>query len=77
MNPGDSIVFDKVILLRSGDGVRVGTPHVEGARIEGEVIGDAKGPKLVVFKYRRRKDSRVKSGHRQKYTRVRVKKIEA
>jgi large subunit ribosomal protein L21 len=67
--------FDRVVLLRDGDGVKVGSPHIEGARVEAEVLREEKGPKLVVFKFRRRKDSRVKNGHRAKYTRVRVSKI--
>ena len=76
-NPGDSIVFDKILLVRNDAGVRVGTPLVDGAKVTGEVVGQESGKKVVVFKYRRRKDSRVKKGHRAKYTRVKVQQIQA
>jgi large subunit ribosomal protein L21 len=76
-DPGESIDFSDVLLL-SGDGdVKVGKPTVEGATVNASVIGLAKGPKLDVLKYRRRKDSKVKTGHRQKYTRIRIEKISA
>lgn len=76
-NPGDSIVFDKVLLVRNDGGIQVGSPHVDGAKVTAEVVGQESGKKLIVFKYRRRKDSRVKKGHRAKYTRVKVQQIQA
>jgi len=75
--PGQEVSFDQVALVSNEDQVRLGKPHVEGASVKGEVLGAVKGPKLVVFKFRRRKDSRVKNGHRQKYTRVRITSINA
>ncbi len=75
--PGQEISFDQVSLVSNEDKVRLGKPLVEGASVKGEVIGEAKGPKLVIFKFRRRKDSRCKNGHRQKYTRVRITSIQA
>ena len=77
VSPGDSIVFEDVLLLRGSEGVRVGTPTVDGAKVEGKVLEETLGPKLVVFKFKRRKNSRKKTGHRQKYTLVEVKKIQA
>ena len=73
--PGQEVRFDQVALVSNEGDVRVGKPLVEGASVVGEVVGPAKGPKLVVFKFRRRKDSRTKRGHRQGYTRVRITSI--
>ena len=73
---GSSIVFDEVLLV-SGDGdARIGRPLVDGAKVTGKVLGEHKGPKLVVTHFRRRKDSRRRVGHRQKYTQVQIEKIE-
>jgi len=55
----------------------VGKPHVAGASVTAEVRGEAHGPKLVAFRFRRRKNVRVKRGHRQHYTRVRITEIHA
>ena len=72
---GDTIVFDEVLLLVSGDDVTVGQPTVEGAKVETKVLGEVKGPKVVIRWFRRRKNSRRKNGHRQRYTLVEVEKI--
>ena len=69
---GSSLSFDKVLLTSNEGDVKVGTPHVEGASVSAEVLGEAKGDKLVVFRFKRRKNVRVKRGHRQAYTRVRI-----
>lgn len=74
---GSKITFDQVLLLSHEGQVTVGTPLVEGASVSGEVLGPAKGPKLVVFRFKRRKNVRVKRGHRQKHTQVRVTSINA
>ncbi len=74
---GDEIKFDSVLALGGGeDGMKLGTPLLESASVTGEVLGVKMGPKLVVQKFRRRKNSRRKTGHRQMYTRVRIGKIE-
>jgi large subunit ribosomal protein L21 len=73
----ESITFDRVLLLREEGGVRVGTPLVDGAKVVATVVGDVKGKKLVIRKYRRRKNYRRTQGHRQRYTRVRIESIEA
>jgi large subunit ribosomal protein L21 len=75
-NAGDSITFEQVLLLGGEGESRVGKPFVKGASVTGEVIGTAKGEKLVVFRFKRRKNVRKKRGHRQDYTRVRIQKIE-
>ena len=71
------IEFDRVLLV-SDKKVKVGTPLVKGAKVVAEVVEtEAKGPKLYVHHLRRRKASRRRTGHRQKYVRVRITKIEA
>ena len=72
---GDSVTFDQVLAAGSGADLKFGAPMLSGASITGEVIGTVQGPKLVVQKFRRRKNSRRKTGHRQIYTKVRIGKI--
>lgn len=75
VNPGDPITFEHILLI-SGDGnTRVGKPTVEGAVVKGEVLGMHKGKKIIVFRFRRRKNIRRKTGHRQRYTKVRITEI--
>ena len=68
---GSTVTFDKV--LKSGD--KIGTPFVDGAKVEGEVIKHGKAKKVVIFKYRAKKDSAKKQGHRQNYTLVKIKSV--
>jgi large subunit ribosomal protein L21 len=74
---GASVVFDRVLLLGGEDGPRVGTPVVEGVSVEGTVLGEHKDRKVIVFKKKRRKKYRRKQGHRQRYTDIRVERIDA
>ena len=74
-NAGDQITFDQVLILTNEGEVKVGAPCVEGASVSAEVVGLTKGPKEVVFRYKRRKNVRVKRGHRQRYTKVRITEI--
>jgi len=74
--PGDKLTFDVLLLSNEGD-LRVGTPIVDGASVSGEVLGMEKGEKVVAFRFKRRKNVRVKRGHRQRYTRVRITGIQA
>ena len=74
---GETITFDQVLLLGNEGTVTVGKPTVDGASVTGEVLGEEKGPKLVAFRFKRRKNVRVKRGHRQRYTRVRITEINA
>ncbi|HEU4570041.1 MAG TPA: 50S ribosomal protein L21 [Gemmatimonadales bacterium] len=70
--PGEKVVFDEVLLASDGTTIKAGAPTVKGAKVEAEVLGMAKGEKLYIFKFKRRKNYRRKTGHRQKYTEVRV-----
>jgi len=72
----ETLVFERVLLVRDDDETRVGTPAVAGAKVVATVIGEVKGPKIVVRKFKRRKNYRRKLGHRQRYTRVRIESIE-
>ena len=73
---GDQVTFDRVLAVSDGAGdLKLGTPLVDGASVQAEVIGAEKGEKLVVQKLRRRKNSRRKTGHRSVYTRVKIAKI--
>lgn len=71
-NVGDTVTFDQVLILSNEGDVRVGSPHVDGASVTGEVLGPIKGKKEVVFRFKRRKNVRVKRGHRQGYTEVKI-----
>lgn len=84
VSPGDEILVEKlekpageafdvpVLLMADEAGVRVGAPHVEGAKLSAQVLGETKGEKLTVFKYHPKKRYRVKKGHRQTYSRVKI-----
>ena len=69
---GSKVTFDEVLLSSDGETIRAGTPLVSGAKVEAEIVGVGKEPKIYVFKFKRRKNYRRKTGHRQKYTEVRI-----
>lgn len=71
------VKFDKVLFVNDGHKPKVGLPHVAKCVVHAEVLGVAKGPKVVAFKYKERKNYRRTVGHRQKYSRVKIKKIVA
>lgn len=73
--PGESVTFDQVLMVGGEGSARVGSPVVQGAKVKGVVIGTAKGPKLVAFRFHRRKNVRVKRGHRSHFTRVEIQEI--
>ena len=73
--PGSKVNLNDVLLFVNDDAVSVGAPYVKGATIEGTVVGEEKGPKITVFKYRPKKHYRVKTGHRQVYTRIKIESI--
>lgn len=73
---GDSVEFGDVLLLRGDAGLEIGKPLVEGAKVLCTITAQARGPKIDVFKMKRRTGYRRKSGHRQAYTEIRVDKIE-
>ncbi len=68
---GDAVNFD-VLMLGDEDNVTIGAPVVEGAKVEGKVVGQVKSAKIVVFKYKAKKNERRKQGHRQPYTKVEI-----
>ena len=73
---GKTVEFDKVLLVDNEGSVQVGEPTVDGAKVVCEVVNPlVKGEKVIVFKMKRRKDSRKKNGHRQQYTQVEVKSV--
>jgi large subunit ribosomal protein L21 len=74
-NEGDPLDLNHVLLVVDGDTYDIGTPHVQGAIVKTTVLGQVKGPKLVIFKYKPKKRYRVKAGHRQKYTRLKIDSI--
>jgi large subunit ribosomal protein L21 len=89
VEPGQSVRLEKLpgevgaavelpeVLMVGGEGTtRVGAPLVEGAKVVGTITAQARGPKIIVFKFKRRKNYRRKQGHRQAYTEVRVEGIE-
>jgi len=69
------VVFDRVLLCGEDGAVKIGTPYVEGAKVEAKVVKNGKSKKVVVFKYNAKKNYRRKQGHRQPYTRVQIEKI--
>ena len=70
---GKKIKFDNVILLSSEDGkVEVGNPYVKGAKVEGKVVSHGKAKKILVYKYKAKKNYRRTQGHRQPYTKVEI-----
>ena len=73
---GSEIKLDKVLML-GGSSFNVGAPYGSGAKVTAEVIEHARAKKIVIFKKRRRHDSRLKQGHRQTYTTIRIKSITA
>ena len=73
---GEKVEFGDVLMVGEGENVKVGKPHVEGAKVVGEVVEQKRGAKIIVFKKRRRKNSRRKKGHRQDLTKVRITEIQ-
>ena len=74
---GQNIVLDKVLLYSDGKDVKLGTPYLKGVEIKAEVLNQMRGPKVIAFKYRKRKDSARTHGHRQDLTTVKIAKITA
>ncbi len=70
--PGENIELNEVLLCSNGDEVVVGTPHIENAIVKATVAGETKGEKITVFKMKRRKKNRNKTGHRQSFTTVKI-----
>jgi large subunit ribosomal protein L21 len=75
LEPGKKFTFDKILLIGGQEKPVIGTPYVEGAKIEAQVTEQGKSDKIIVFKFKRRTKYRRKKGHRQAYTEVLIKKI--
>jgi len=71
------IVFDKIVLVGKDDGVKVGAPYVDGAKVEATLVKTGKGKKITVFTYKPKKSEKRKMGHRQPYTQVKIESIQA
>jgi large subunit ribosomal protein L21 len=74
---GEKVTFGDVLMMGEGDDVKVGAPLLSGASVVGEIVEQARGPKVIAFKKRRRKNSKRKRGHRQDLTVVRITGIQA
>lgn len=74
---GSELAFDRVLAISDGETFTLGQPAVAGAKVIASVIGSVKGEKLTVQKFRKRKNSRRRTGHRQHYTRVKIGKIQS
>jgi large subunit ribosomal protein L21 len=76
-NAGDSITFDRVLAVSNDNGLTTGAPLVSGASVTGKVEQQVKGEKIIVFKYKPKKNYKRKQGHRQPYTKVTIESIKA
>jgi large subunit ribosomal protein L21 len=74
--PGETVTFERVLLVADGDEVMVGTPTVAGATVSGRVLAADRGPKLIIYKFKNKARYRRRTGHRQQLTRVRIDAIE-
>lgn len=72
---GKKVTFDKVLLISDGKKVTIGQNTVKGAKVEASVIGHGKGKKILVYKYKAKKNYRKTQGHRQPYTKIQIEKI--
>lgn len=75
--PGDTVTFDQVLLVSDGDKITFGQPFLKGASLTAEVVEHLRGPKLKIFKFKRRREYRRRKGHRDELTRIRVSAIKA
>ena len=74
---GDNVNFDQVLLVENDGSTTVGTPVINGASVGATVLGHQKGDKVIVFKKKRRKGYKVKKGHRQRFTKIKIDSISA
>ncbi|MDK2821018.1 MAG: large subunit ribosomal protein [Clostridia bacterium] len=74
---GEKVVIDKVLAVGEGDNLKVGDPYISGAKVTANLDKHGKGKKIIVFKYKPKKNYRRKQGHRQPYSQIKIEKIEA
>lgn len=74
-NPGDNISIDKVLLVKDGENSFVGSPYLDSARVEAEILTEGLAKKVDVYKFKKRTKYRKMQGHRQKFTEIKIKKI--
>jgi large subunit ribosomal protein L21 len=72
---GDKVVLDKVLFYSDENDTKVGTPYIEGAKVEADVVENGKGKKVIIFKFKSKKNYRKKQGHRQPYTMLKITSI--
>ena len=73
----ETVTFDKIVAVGTDEGIRIGTPYVDGASVEAKVIKNGKAKKITVFTYKPKKGEKRKHGHRQPYTQVRIEAVKA
>ena len=76
-NVGDTVSFDRVLMIADGDNVNIGQPVLDNVAVDAHIVEQGKAKKILVFKYKRRKRYRRKQGHRQQYTAVKIDRINA
>lgn len=74
---GESVDFDKVLMVANGDDIKIGAPYVDGGKVTAEVVKHGRGDKVMIIKFRRRKHHRKQQGHRQWFTEVKITGINA
>jgi len=72
---GESVTFDKILMLNDDAAVKIGNPYLEGCNVEGKVVSQGREKKIIVFKFKRKKNYSRKQGHRQPYTEVLINSI--
>jgi large subunit ribosomal protein L21 len=77
IDAGGAVTFGEVLLIADGEDVKIGKPTLDGAKVTAEVVANGRGEKLLIYKYRRRKGYRRKTGHRQPFTAVKITGINA
>ncbi len=73
---GNPVVFDRVLMVQDGEEARFGRPVLEGCRVKGKILSKGRARKIIVFKYKPKKNYRVKKGHRQPFSEVLIESIE-
>ena len=74
---GANVAFEEVLMVSEDAGTKIGTPFLDGASVSGTILEQGRSKKLIVFKFKRRKDYKRKYGHRQSFTRIRIDQIQA